>query len=268
MLKNQLMKTAGLIVPLLLVMSCRKDKEVIMQQPVKTDVVAFERAYINTLNYSSDNSIRLIGYKKIKISPAELPEFTQLYENNKDKMRNYFYDEAEGAIRIYFPVEAALVENNNALTEASSIGELNVSNMQTDMPQLTIIGRKQTALVTGVEGNIIKDGIIYLSQKNSSDHHFGNTYVFDFGYKMMMSHDHHHGANAAMEKAACMNNHGGYRNCSTAFGIYMGRCTFVWNVCMDYNGWFTNCVNGKWSNFPGSDCDYALGSGHCWNEVM
>lgn len=268
MLKNQLMKTAGLIVPLLLVMSCRKDKEVMLQQPVKTDIATFERAYCNNLTYTSDKSIRLIGYKKMKIKPTDVPQFIRLYEGNKDKMYNYFYDEADGSIRIYFPVEAALVESNNAVVEASAIGELNVSNIQTDVPQLTIVGRKQTDLVTGVEGNILKDGIIYLAQKNSSDHHFGNTYVFDFGYKMMMDHSHHHGADVAMEKAACMSNHGGWRNCSRAFGIYQGRCTFNANVCMDYNGWFTNCVNGKWSNFPGSDCDYALGAGHCWNEVM
>ena len=38
--------------------------------------------------------------------------------------------------------------------------------------------------------------------------------------------------------------------------------------CMDYNGWFTDCVNGKVSNFPGSDCDTAMGRGECWNEIM
>ena len=47
-----------------------------------------------------------------------------------------------------------------------------------------------------------------------------------------------------------------------------GRCTFNPNVCMDYNGWFTDCVNGKVSNFPGSDCDTAMGRGECWNEIM
>lgn len=50
-------------------------------------------------------------------------------------------------------------------------------------------------------------------------------------------------------KISCMANHGG-KNCSNAFGINNGRCTFNPNVCMDYNGWFTDCVNGKVSNFP------------------
>ena len=61
-------------------------------------------------------------------------------------------------------------------------------------------------------------------------------------------------------KISCMANHGG-KNCSNAFGINNGRCTFNPNVCMDYNGWFTDCVNGKVSNFPGSDCDTAMGRG-------
>ena len=48
----------------------------------------------------------------------------------------------------------------------------------------------------------------------------------------------------------------------------------VWQIMvvkiarMDYNGWFTDCVNGKVSNFPGSDCDTAMGRGECWNEIM
>ena len=68
-------------------------------------------------------------------------------------------------------------------------------------------------------------------------------------------------------KISCVANHGG-KNCSNAFGINNGRCTFNPNVCMDYNGWFTDCVNGKVSNFPGSDCDTAMGRGECWNEIM
>ena len=43
-------------------------------------------------------------------------------------------------------------------------------------------------------------------------------------------------------KISCVANHGG-KNCSNAFGINNGRCTFNPNVCMDYNGWFTDCVD-------------------------
>ena len=269
MLKNHLTKTLGLALPLLaLIAGCRKDKETVAPQPAKIDVVTFEKEYAKSITYTSENSIKLIGYKKIQLSPKEIMEFLRLKDQNPDKLHNYFYNESDGTLRAYFPVEAALVENNNTVTEASAIGELNLTASQTDNQQLSIVGRKQTSLITGVEGNIIKDGIIYLSQKNNSDHRIGNIYVFDFGYNLFMGSYLHHGSDATREKASCMLNHGGFRNCSTAFGIYQGRCTFNASVCMDYNGWFTNCVNGKWSNFPGSDCDYALGAGHCWNEIM
>ncbi len=77
---------------------------------------------------------------------------------------------------------------------------------------------------------------------------------------------------------SCMNNHitaGGVKqNCTTA-GIvpFQGRCPFNAAVCMDYNGIFTDCINHgggwrKYTNFIGSDCDWALAAGECWNEIM
>ena len=265
MLKNRLIKTAGFILPIVFIMGCSKDK-ITTPQSDKKDLVTFEKEYSNSLTYTSPNSIKLIGFKKIQLTGKELGEYLLLSKDHKAELYNYYYNEADGSLRVYFPVEAALVEDDNTLAEANAMGELTLLNFRSNNDQLVVVGRKQTDLVTGVEGNIIRDGIIYLAQKNSSDHRIGNIYVFDFGNKMLM--DHHHGASTTMEKAACMNNHGGHRNCSTAFNIHKGRCAFNANVCMDYNGWFTNCVNGKWSNFPGSDCDYAMGSGHCWNEVM
>lgn len=70
-----------------------------------------------------------------------------------------------------------------------------------------------------------------------------------------------------MEKFLASKNHDG-KNCSNAFGINNGRCTFNPNVCMDYNGWSTDCVDGKVSNFPGSDCYSAILRGECWNKIM
>lgn len=77
---------------------------------------------------------------------------------------------------------------------------------------------------------------------------------------------------------SCMNNHitpaGVKQNCTTA-GIvpFQGRCPFNPAVCMDYNGIFTDCINHgggwrKYRNFIGSDCDWALAAGECWNEIM
>lgn len=39
--------------------------------------------------------------------------------------------------------------------------------------------------------------------------------------------------------------------------------------CRDYNGPFGNCVdNNSFINFIMSDCDYAMGQGYCWIELM
>jgi hypothetical protein len=66
-------------------------------------------------------------------------------------------------------------------------------------------------------------------------------------------------------KVSCYQNHG-YKTCSNAFNIHEGRCSYVTGVCMDYNGFNTNCVNSA-SNFIGSDCYYAMLRFHCWNEI-
>jgi hypothetical protein len=65
---------------------------------------------------------------------------------------------------------------------------------------------------------------------------------------------------------SCYENHGS-KTCSDAFGIHEGRCSYIWGVCMDYNGPGTDCTNSA-RNFIGSDCFYAVANFHCWNEIM
>lgn len=136
--------------------------------------------------------------------------------------------------------------------------------------KMTIEGDKlflATPLLTN--RNILNRG--YVGTKSASY----NLCVFDLGEQIVNSNEccdevvkiktRSEGGDGG--KISCVANHGG-KNCSNAFGINNGRCTFNPNVCMDYNGWFTDCVNGKVSNFPGSDCDTAMGRGECWNEIM
>lgn len=233
------------------------------------DALAFEKEYVKTLGYESDESIKLIGFKKITIPQDEVESFNAAYAlSYKETHKNYLWDKSTGVLTVYFPVESALVEADGGVVEASTLGEL---QLDTPHDRLSVLGRRQTDTITGVEGNIIKDGIIYLAEKNTSIRRFGQVFVFDFGIKALPAHHQHDttGSVKAMvdDKVSCMSNHGGL-NCSNAFGIYQGRCPFNSSVCMDYNGWFTNCQNGNTLNFPGSDCDYALGAGHCWNEIM
>lgn len=155
-----------------------------------------------------------------------------------------------------------------------------------------MVGRERSDLVRGTGTNIINGNKILLKKilTYSSANFEQNYYVFDLGKRSFGVNGGHSccSRNAATTtvnsnnviqsliipyvaddegKVSCYQNHGN-QNCSTAFNINEGRCTFQANICMDYNGWFTDCINGKVSNFPGSDCDKAIGRGHCWNEIM
>ncbi|PGH23483.1 hypothetical protein AJ80_02437 [Polytolypa hystricis UAMH7299] len=238
---------------------------------LETQIAEFERGFSNGLGYELNNTIRLIGYKTIKIPPGKANiEFKKHYDNeivkNRDAYPNHLFDHHSGDLRVYFPVQSALINHGDSVTEANHLGELPYDKVHGDC---AVMGRKQTAQVTGVEGNTIKDGVIYLAEAVRPVRKHDLVYVYDMGHKSLIGHDHH-----ALEKRggkkSCINNHGG-PNCSDKFKIHKGRCKFNKKVCMDYNGWATNCKNSGWRrylNFPGSDCDYALGRGKCWNEVM
>ena len=229
---------------------------------------SFEERYIKTLDYKHPNNmIKLIGYKRIKIPAEELTEFEDHYFKNYDeyqKSDSHFYDPASAELRVYFPVAAALLEHDGVLIEASDLGEFEIDRIEGDY---AVLGRKKTDHIHGVEGNIIKDGIIYLADKAYPERKFGNIYVYDLGYKTL---HHHHGLDKRAEpaKKSCIHNHGG-PNCSNKFNIHMGRCPNNPKTCMDYNGFFTKCkkADRAW-HFVGSDCFVSLSRGHCWNEIM
>ncbi|KAB8076107.1 hypothetical protein BDV29DRAFT_200473 [Aspergillus leporis] len=256
----QLLSLAALAIPSNLVYSLPLSER---------DLRLFEERYINSVDYTLGNdTIKLIGYKTIKIPVEELDDLNDHYNNHPEEwknMPNYFYDQGSGTLRAYFPVEGALVEHDGQHLEANSLGELGITKINGDH---SVLGRRQTDSITGVEGNIIKDGIIYLENAPKPHTRYGKVLVYDFGKKVVLGHD--HGGHSKREgKKSCMKNHGG-PNCSDKFNIHNSKCKKRHDICMDYNGWFSNCKkNGStWRNFPGSDCDKALGRGHCWNEVM
>jgi hypothetical protein len=230
----------------------------------------FEERFIGGLDYQlSNKSIKLVGYKKIQIPATDLRQFEDQYftHHAEWKMDSAYYDQPSATLRIYFPVEAALVEHGGKLVEANHLGELDLEEVKGDC---AVLGRKQTDHVTGVEGNIIKDGIIYLADRNQPQHRIGNVHVYDFGDKVIHDHDHDHHLAKRDGKRSCMNNHGG-PNCSDKFNIHQGRCPRRSDLCVDYNGYTTNCRKGGWNKYIkviGSDCGVALSRGHCWNELM
>jgi hypothetical protein len=268
-----------------------------LPNPVK-GVEDFERAYHDSLDYHFGHSLRLIGYKSIKVEESERPEFeAHIYDDlpgrneSNDPHNNAYFDAPSSTLRIYFPVEGALLNHDGGIIEANELGELTVDKVLGDY---AVLGRKQTDDVTGVKGNVIKDGVIYLSPPVLPQRQYDSKiYVYDFGIKSIFHHHQHHnprrhvhhtkrawwnpfdwvgGADEGDEQGedegevGCYKNHGG-KTCTVKFGIRHGRCPYDTTTCMDYNGWWTDCENKK-SNFLGSDCYTAMSKGHCWNEVM
>ncbi|KAI9775487.1 MAG: hypothetical protein M1839_001104 [Geoglossum umbratile] len=262
----------------------------------------FEKRFLSHYPTNNTNSIRLIGYKKIYVPADEITEFeghwnseeawSGRYSNLYNYFSHVFYDSSEKAIRLYFPVEGALLEHDGGIIEADELGQL-PPHVDTVKGPCKVVGRKKTHHVHGVDGNVIKDGIIYLAEANAPIRQHGNAYVYDFGTKSLHEHDHHHdhskgrretpeeGENAdqsaTQPNKGCVANHGGI-NCSKRYGYNQGRCPFNPNTCMDYNGYFTDCVKGtnegmgipsmgKTVKFIGSDCSVSVSDGHCWNEL-
>jgi hypothetical protein len=242
---------------------------------VKRELVSFEERFINTLTYQHPNStVKLIGCKKLKLAPEDVESFEDHYYHpphfaEYQKFDAHFYDEASMELRIYFPVADALVEHGGTMMEANQMGEFEVDSLDGDY---AVLGRYQTDRVHGVDGNIIKDGVIYLAQKVSPHRQVGNVFVYDFGYKDL--HDHRHDlktrqdSNPDAPNNGCVKNHGGI-NCSDKYNIHEGRCPENHTTCMDYNGFLTDCNKAhRLEFFIGSDCSVSVKNGQCWNEMV
>ncbi|KAJ4361272.1 hypothetical protein N0V95_002041 [Ascochyta clinopodiicola] len=246
----------------------------------------YEEGYISSRSYKHSNAtVKLIGFKKIKIPEADVDDFAEAWHANLEeltRLERHFYDAASQELRIYFPVENALVEHGSRMIEANELGEFEMDRLDSDY---AVVGRYQTDHVRGVDANIIRDGVIFLSERVLPHRHVGNVFVYDFGYKNLHDHDRDHDhdhshdlakrcENVECPSQGCVKNHGGV-NCSKKFGISKGRCPMRKDVCMDFNGWavpVAGCSRPtskakRILQFPGSDCDYAVGAGHCYNEV-
>lgn len=251
----------------------------------------FEKRFIDTLSprYEHHNeTIKLIGFKTVIIPMHARADFEESYNTYLPFETGYestLYDATTGHLRLYFPVQSALLRHDSILLEANHLGEFALDELAGDY---VVHGRKQTEQVHGVDGNIIKDGIIYLDPPAVPVSRHGKIFVYDFGWKDL-SHDHDHsndlkkrrvddGSEAAngeksgeQKNRGCVANHGGI-NCSKAYGINKGRCPMKDDTCMDYNGYAAQfkfmCKKSlKYVNFLGSDCFFSVAMGNCWNEV-
>ncbi|KAK1752165.1 hypothetical protein QBC47DRAFT_416644, partial [Echria macrotheca] len=240
----------------------------------------FEERYLDTLSYElPNNTIKLVGFKKIIMTSGELSDIEEAIASRPaewDAITSAYYDPVERAMRVYFPVQRALVRHGGALVEASDMGELPHVTIDGDC---AVLGRYQTDEVRGVAANRIENGIIHLVEPATVLRKHGqtqNVHVYDFGWRHgMHHHDHDHDGSVRKrgdgDGGSCYQNHGS-KVCSVVYKIDEGRCkrpSGTIKECIDYNGWpHKNCNNHSDKlAFPGSDCFVAVARGHCWNEL-
>lgn len=235
----------------------------------------FEERFLDTMSYAHPNhTVKLIGFKKILMSGGELADLEHAIATRPaewDAITSAYYDPVERAMRVYFPVQKALVKHQGSLIEANELGEFPHEHIEGDC---AVIGRYQTDQVRGVPGNRIEDGIIHLAEPSLAIRKHGNVHVYDFGWRHG-SHHHEHGVGLKPRKdgdgGSCFQNHGN-KVCSIVYKIDEGRCTRPKGTikdCIDYNGWpHKNCNNHSDKlAFPLSDCFVSVARGHCWNEL-
>ncbi|KAF9872856.1 hypothetical protein CkaCkLH20_09719 [Colletotrichum karsti] len=245
--------------------------------PRDISIQTFERAFLSTIPWSHPNhTTKLIGFKRILLTPSQHAHLASSIASSPAQWAAFtsaYHDPDERTMRVYFPVENALMYHHDALIEANTHGEHPHEEIAGD---LAVLGRYRTDAVTGVPGNVLRDGVIYLAEPAYPVRRYGeagNILVYDFGWREgAHEHSHEHdrtiGPRAEGKGGSCKQNHGG-RVCSQVYGINHGRCPRDYSGCIDYNGWpVKSCKDhGNKFAFPGSDCFTAVARGHCWNEI-
>lgn len=237
------------------------------------EVDQFERRFLDTLGWEHDNhTVKLVGYKRIILPEDQINEIHEHAKRSPADFEQFpgaYYDPYERSLRLYFPVQNALVYHGDELVEASKLGEYPAhERLHGDCH---VVGRYQTEQVHGTAGNHIQDGIVYLTEPAPPVRVYGdggNVLMYDFGWREG-PHGHAHGKREeeGHDGGSCLENHGG-KTCSETYGINNGRCPRDYSSCIDYNGWEPNCKEkGGYKAFLGSDCYSAVLMGNCWNEV-
>jgi hypothetical protein len=247
------------------------------------EVQQFEERFLDTLDWQHSNkTVKLVGFKKITMNPGQLADLERHIAERPGEWAEFtsaYYDQHARELRVYFPVEGALLHHEGELVEATHMGEF--PNHHQIGGDCAVVGRYKTEQVHGIPANRIENGIVYLAEpaapvRTYGDH--GNVYMYDFGWREgPHAHDHGHddGHHPHTKRGddehgggSCKQNHGG-KVCSQAYNINNGRCPRDYKDCIDYNGWpRKNCNNhSDKTAFIGSDCFDSVARGHCWNEI-
>lgn len=152
-------------------------------------------------------------------------------------------------------------DNTEYAANEKGIAKLSIPKGKHGLNNLSVTGRAKSDKVTGCGSNIITPDKIILKNELVPIKSSKNVYIFDMGLIDCCE-------SGATRSTPCTQNHGSYANCSDAFGIWGDNCVTRRDVCMDFNGYGSDCVKGPKKYFIGSDCQKAMLQGHCWNEIM
>lgn len=151
----------------------------------------FEERFVNSLPYTSDNAttLRLVGFKRMALPAADVAAFEKAWNDPPSEWRrrdegsattgrheeHFWYDRVRREVRVYFPVEGALLRRGGAeqgdgdefveadgLGQVVGVGEMVKRDVDGEGRARAVVGRRATDQVSGVEGNVIRDGIMYV----------------------------------------------------------------------------------------------------------
>lgn len=247
----------------------------------KEDAMAKEALLSSKLHLTSE-TVQLMGCKTIPIPADERREFNSWFGKMDEFINNerIYYAEDGSYFLMYSNLADAVVLIDGCDTlYADDNGKISISK---DYKTAVVLGRKKSEHVLGTGHSKVVGDLILFDKPLVMERNSGNVLFYDLGVRncsaqcsenkksflkrLFSKSDPEPNHGCEDKKVSCLENHGGV-NCSNAFGINNGRCEFNPNVCMDYNGWGTDCIDGKTINFPGSDCYTAILHFHCWNEI-
>lgn len=234
---------------------------------VQQEINKFEDTYFKQMNVEG-NSLTMIGYRTMPLSGKDKEVVmwqSEKYKMEIEKSKGIFIASDFSFYRVYFPMHTAIVDVNGKEYKADEIGNVHGIQLTRATPsEIAIIGRVKSEKVAGCSKNIILPNKILLKSKLTPKENKESFCVFDLGTIECCQNE----TRAIASSTPCTQNHPGYANCSDAFALWGDNCVQRRDVCMDFNGWGSDCVKGPKTYFLGSDCQKAMALGHCWNEYM
>lgn len=247
--------------------SCTNENEGTAPIDIQKEISAFESQYFQTVK-TRTNEVKLFGFKTMNLSEGKDREVVKWvytkYKKEIDQMKGVFIASDFSFYRIYFPMHTAIVNYMGKEYKANANGIVELPRTQTrgSINSIEIVGRIKSDKVAGCGSNIITPDKIILKEKLIASKSDEGMLLFDMGPINCCE------KSTSMNKTPCIENHRPHANCSDAFGIWGVNCVTDRGVCMDFNGWGSDCTKGPKTYFLGSDCQVAMMRGHCWNEIM